>query len=224
MNIAIILSGGVGNRFGSKIPKQYLDLCGKPVINYVLDVAYNSQLIDEIVLVMDKQYLPITDISGKKKTHIVENGKERINSVRNALDYIKENIPRCKNVIILQAVSPFVSVYLVDKYLNLLDDYDVVTTAEKIVGELFNKNRFKKIKRDDYYFCQSPEAFKFNDLYRCANVNSEYTELIYHYDFEPKIYYNLDFDKNIKLTYRQDLEYAKFLMKEKIQTKQQKKA
>ena len=217
MNIAIILSGGVGNRFGSKIPKQYLDLCGKPVIDYVLDTAYKSHEIDEIVLVIDKKYLSMVNVSDKKRTHIVENGKERVDSVKNALEYIKNNIPKCKNVIILQAVSPFVDVKLADKYLTLLNDYDVVTTAESCVGELFNKNNFNKIKRDDYYFCQSPEAFKFADLYRCIDVDSEYSELIYHYDFEPKIYFNLDFDKNIKLTYRQDLEYAKFLMKEKQQ-------
>lgn len=212
MNVAIVLSGGVGNRFGSKIPKQYLDLCGKPVIDYVLDTAYNSKLIDDIVLVLDKQYLSRVNLSKKKKTHIVKNGKERLDSVKNALDYIAKNIPNCKKIIILQAVSPFISTSLVDKYLNLLDEYDVVTTAEKVVGEIFNKNRFEKIKRDDYYFCQSPEAFKFKDLYKCIDISSEYSELIYHYNFSPKIYYNLDCNDNIKLTYKQDLEYANFLM------------
>ena len=55
-----------------KIPKQYLDLCGKPVIDYVLDTAYNSKLIDDIVLVLDKQYLSRVNLSKKKKTHIVK--------------------------------------------------------------------------------------------------------------------------------------------------------
>ena len=40
-------------------------------------------------------------------------------------------------------------------------------------------------------------------------------DMIYHYKNEPKIYYYLDFQKNIKLTYKEDLDYATFLMNEK---------
>lgn len=213
MNVAIILSGGVGSRFGSKIPKQYLDLCGKPVINYVMEAAFSSETIDEIVLVIDKEYLPLVDIKENKKVHIVPNGKERVYSVKNALDFIKEEIPECNNIIILQAVSPFVTPHLIEKYFEALNIYDVVTTAEKCVGEIFNVNKYEKINRKDYYFCQSPEAFKFKDLYQALDVNSPYTELIYHYKKEPKIYYYFDFENNIKLTYKADLEYANFLMK-----------
>lgn len=213
MNTAIILSGGVGSRFGSKIPKQYLDLCGRPVIDYVVDAAFNSEAIDEIVLVIDKEYLNLINLKDTKKVHIVSNGKERVNSVKNALDYIYREIPDCENVIILQAVSPFVTPNLIEKYIEALNMYDVVTTAEKCVGEIFNVNKYQKMNRNNYYFCQSPEAFKFKDLYKYLDLNSPYTELIYHYKHEPKIYYYFDFENNIKLTYKADLDYANFLMK-----------
>lgn len=213
MNVAIILSGGVGSRFGSKIPKQYLDLCGKPVINHVMEAAFSSEAIDEIVLVIDKEYLPLVNTEGDKKVHIVSNGKERVYSVKNALDYINDKLPNCENIIILQAVSPFITPNLIEKYFESLNIYDVVTTAERCVGELFNVKKYEKINRQDYYFCQSPEAFKFKDLYECLDVNSPYTELIYHYKTEPKIYYYFDFENNIKLTYKADLDYANFLMK-----------
>lgn len=215
MNIAIVLSGGSGKRFGSNIPKQYLDLCGQPVIQYVIDNALNSKTIDEIVLVIDDDYLDFVDFRHSNNIHCVGNGKERLYSVKNALDHIKENYPECENIIITQAVSPFVTSDLIDKYINLLSDYDVVTTAQKCVGELFNIKEYQKIRRDDYYFCQSPEAFKFKDLYECIDTESEFSELIYHYKNEPKIYYYLDFQKNIKLTYKEDLDYATFLMNEK---------
>ena len=57
MNVAILLSGGVGKRTGFKIPKQYLDLCGKPVIEYVIEALLKAKTIDEIVVVMDSDYL-----------------------------------------------------------------------------------------------------------------------------------------------------------------------
>jgi len=215
MNVAIILSGGSGKRFGSNLPKQYLDLCGRPVIEYVIDAALASKRIDEIVLVIDSEYLEIVTNSNNDKIHIVPNGKERLYSVKNGLDYINQNFNDCENVIVLQAVSPFVTEELIDTYIDSLNHYDVVTTAEKCVGEVFNIKNYEKLNRNDYYFCQSPEAFKFKELYQNIDTESEYSELIYHYPNEPKILYYLDFHNNVKLTYKADLEYAEFLMKSK---------
>mgnify|MGYP002626420971 CR=1 FL=1 len=214
MNVAVLLSGGNGKRFGAKLPKQYLNLCGKPVIEYAIDAVLNSKKIDEVVLVIDNEYLDFVKEKDNPRIHITNNGNERLNSVKNGLDYIKNNF-NCENVIIVQAVSPFITSKIIDDYISLLDQYDVVTTAEKCTGELFNIKQYNKINRNDYYFCQSPEAFKFNELYKNLDLNSEYSELIYHYPNEPKIYYYLDFKNNVKLTYQSDLEYCKFLIKNK---------
>lgn len=213
MNIAVILSGGSGKRFDSDLPKQYLDLCGRPVVDYVLEAALNSKEIDEIVLVIDEKYLSILNEHSNPRIKIVPNGKERLFSVKNALNYIKQNYDNCNNIIILQAVSPFVTPELIDTYIQLLQKYDVVTTAQKCVGEIFNIRKYEKMNRNNYYFCHSPEAFKFNELYQHIDVNSEYSELIYHYPNTPNVYYYLDFENNIKLTYKADLEYARLLMK-----------
>ena len=216
MNIAIILSGGVGRRFGADLPKQYSNLCGQPMINYVLETVFNAKKIDEVVLVIDDEYLSLINIPNTKKVHIVPNGQERVYSVKNALDHIKNNIPETKNIIITQAVQPFITTEQVDTYIEKLNEYDVVVTAEKCVGEIFNKNKFEKLDRNSYYFCQSPESFKFDDLYNNLDLNSEFSELIYHYPNEPKIYYYLDMQNNIKITQKSDLEYAEFIMKNKL--------
>ena len=212
MNAAIVLSGGSGKRFGANKPKQYMDLCGRPVIDYVIDAALNANKIDEIVLVIDKEYKHYVEKIDNSKIHTTNNGKERLNSVKNGLDYIKENYPNCDRIIIVQAVSPFITSKLIDEYIDFLDEYDVVTTAEKCPGEIFNIEEYKKRNRDNYYFCQSPEAFKFNDLYKYIDTESKYSELIYHYDIEPKIKFYTDFNNNVKLTFQSDLEYCKFLM------------
>ena len=52
-NITIIMSGGVGNRFGADRPKQYTMLNGRCVIDYVIDAAKASKLTDKVVVVMD---------------------------------------------------------------------------------------------------------------------------------------------------------------------------
>lgn len=219
MNVAVILSGGKGTRFGADRPKQYMDLCGKPVIEYVVDSALKAKNIDQIILVIDDDFKMYVKEIDNPRIHSVPNGKERLNSVKNGLDYINENYKDCKNVIILQAVSPFVTPELIDEYIDLLNTHDVVTTAEKCPGELFNIEKYEKLDRNKFYFCQSPEAFNFKELYNSIDTESNYSELIYHYEGQPNICYYTDFHENVKLTFKNDLDYAEFLMRNKLNKK-----
>lgn len=61
MNIAMIMSGGVGRRFGSVIPKQYNLIKGKAVIDYVIQACKQSSLTDAIVVVCDPQCVQFSD-------------------------------------------------------------------------------------------------------------------------------------------------------------------
>ena len=213
-NIAILLAGGIGARFGSKLPKQFLNLCGRPLINYSMTDASKSKTISDIVISIDNQYINYIEEKDNPSIHYVPPGiKGRADGVKNALNYIKDNFPQCENIIILQAVTPFFNAELVDKYISLLDEYDVVTTAQKCPGEIFEIDNYHKIDRNKYYFCQSPEAFKFKDLYENIDVDSPYSELIYHYSFEPKVCFFTDFKYNVKVTYQSDLDYSEFLVK-----------
>lgn len=47
-NIAVILASGSGSRFGAKLPKQFVRLAGKPVIQYTIEAFEAAQAIDEI--------------------------------------------------------------------------------------------------------------------------------------------------------------------------------
>ena len=51
MNIAIVLAGGVGKRVGARIPKQFIEVLGKPIFVYCLEAFERNPLVDEIVLV-----------------------------------------------------------------------------------------------------------------------------------------------------------------------------
>lgn len=212
MNVATVLSGGCGKRFGADRPKQYMDLCGRPVIDYVIDAALAAKTIDEVVLVIDDEYKHYVEKIDDERIHTTNNGKERLYSVKNGLDYVKANFTSCDKIIITQAVSPFITPELIDEYIELLNEYDVVTTAEKCPGEIFNIDDYKKRDREKYYFCQSPEAFRFDELYKYIDTESKFSELIYHYEDKPKIKFYTDFKDNVKLTFPGDLEYCKFLM------------
>ena len=93
--IAVILSAGRGKRMGGSIQKQYMDLCGKPVLFYTLKAFEESEVIDQVILVTGKDELnevrtAIVDAYGfRKVTQIVEGGKERYDSVFHALQWIQ---------------------------------------------------------------------------------------------------------------------------------------
>lgn len=93
-NIAIVLAGGKGKRMNMDIPKQYIEIEGRPLISYSLDVFENS-FIDEIIVVVaegEKEFFKENVLSRGNYTKIVsivEGGAERYDSVYNGLNAIQ---------------------------------------------------------------------------------------------------------------------------------------
>jgi len=90
---AIIPSGGVGKRINSSLPKQYVKINGKELIAYTLEIFQKCKLIDKIIIAAQPDYIPLLEelkIKYKitKLFKIVEGGKERQDSVFNALKII----------------------------------------------------------------------------------------------------------------------------------------
>ena len=56
-NIAVILAGGSGSRLGNQIPKQFLEVAGKQVIEHTIDVFEKCMEIDEICIVVKPDYI-----------------------------------------------------------------------------------------------------------------------------------------------------------------------
>ena len=61
MNTALILSGGVGSRMRSEMPKQYIKVSDKPIICYCLDIFDSMDLIDKIIIVCDEKWHSFLD-------------------------------------------------------------------------------------------------------------------------------------------------------------------
>jgi|AGTN01.3.fsa_nt_gi 4-diphosphocytidyl-2-methyl-D-erithritol synthase len=213
MNIGVILSSGTGQRFGSDIPKQYHLINGKTVISYVVDALKGAKRIDKILIVANKFYEGslVKDFDAE----FAEGGEKRNISLSNGLNYIKQHYPDTQNIIILDAVRPLVYPELIDKYLELLEKYDCVITAQTITDSLGSYD-FQRVDRSRFYLMQSPEAFKFNLLYNNFSKDSEYTEVSQQLPENSKKYLYKDFVNNIKITYKHDLEYAALMIKKDI--------
>lgn len=158
-NIIMIMSGGVGSRLGANIPKQYLEINSRMVIDYVIEAAKNSKLADEIIIVANGEY--VKELHDKYKLPVTEGGSERNQSMQNGLDYIANNYD-CENVLVVDAVRPLVSGKLYDGYFENMKGYDIVATASKITDSLSSYD-MHEVDRSRYYLLSSPECFNFRN-------------------------------------------------------------
>ena len=136
-NIAVILAGGTGSRMGSSVPKQFLELAGRAVIEYSIDAFCSHPSIDEVSVVVHPDWRSrMEEIvkSGKWKAEggkfgkVIDGGSARYMSSLNAImAYINE--PDDTNLLLHDAARPFVSVEIIDRVVAALKHHEAVGVA-----------------------------------------------------------------------------------------------
>ncbi len=226
-NIAIILASGAGSRFGTQIPKQFVRLAGKPVIQYTIEAFEQSKEIDEIIVVTKQEYIDfIYDIANEnfitKISKVIVGGKERYDSTLSALNAINEAEA---NLIIHDAVRPFVSGRIISDCIKALEHFkaidvvvDATDTIVKVENEIIQEipdRRF--LKRG-----QTPQAFKKTILKQAyekflkddEKVASDDCGIVLKYLPDIPIKTIVGEEANFKLTHQQDIYLADNLIKD----------
>lgn len=133
MNVAVILAGGSGKRFGSSTPKQFLTLQGKTVIEHSIDTFCQHQAIDEVAVVIHPDWRSemqkIADRRGwSKLRRIIDGGSERYMSSLNAImAYI--NYADDTNLLLHDAARPLVGAEVIDRVVEELRQCQAVGVA-----------------------------------------------------------------------------------------------
>ena len=176
-NVAIVLAGGRGKRMNMDIPKQYLELNGRPLICYTLD-CFEKSFVDEIVVVTGKDEIlyfkeNIVDKYGYTKVrNIVEGGAERYHSVLNGLRavsdadyiYIHDGARPCVSQDILKRGRECVKEHVACVAAVLVKDtIKVVSDTGEIVSTP-DRNQLRQI--------QTPQVFCFD------NIKAAYEKMI----------------------------------------------
>ena len=96
-NIAIILAGGVGSRVGADIPKQFIEILGKPIISYTIEAFQNNENIDGIEVVCHKDYIDylkkiVIEYGFDKVKWITPGGNDFQHSVMNGIGNLNDKI------------------------------------------------------------------------------------------------------------------------------------
>ena len=163
---AVVLAAGKGSRMGTKIQKQYLEICGKPVLYYSLAAFAASPIIDEIVLVTgegktDYCRKNIIDAYGITKVNkIVVGGKERYESVYKALREIEPE----GYVFIHDGARPFVDESIIERTYQAVKEYRacVAGMPSKDTVKIVDENDFavNTPERRFVWCIQTPQVFE----------------------------------------------------------------
>ena len=167
---AIIPSGGIGSRFLSSIPKQYIKVLGKELIVYTLEIFQKCELVDEIIIASQPEYFNLLNNLKEKYgltkiSKIIKGGKERQHSVNNALDSC--NLNNEDLVIVHDAARPLLSKTLLKKAIQTANNSGSTVVAIKAKDTLM-KGKDDKVEnyidRSNIYYVQTPQIFKYSIL------------------------------------------------------------
>ncbi len=208
-NYFIILASGQSKRFNSNKLKQYIIYKNKPLFEHSIEKALTSKLFKKIILVVNNKKQINKKFS--KNVVIIKGGKERSDSSLIGLEYIKKFKP--SNVLIHDAARPNFSLKLLkDLVKNLKKNKAVIPVINtkdsikyRVKKQLFNLNR------DHSFSTQTPQAFRFNDLYNLSikqkvTIQDEATLFI---ENNLKVKFIKGENTNSKVTYKEDIKTNK---------------
>jgi len=176
MNLGIITAAGKGTRLRSDINKQFIKLCGKPILAHTINIFQKSRLVDEIFVLIPSEYVEYTqkNIINKfgysKVTRLIIGGETRQKTVGNALKFLPNN---CEMISVHDGVRPLIYSTDVDLLFEKLIEYNksddrvkgviLAAPAYETIKQINMEGCIKTIPRETVYHAQTPQTF-FKDV------------------------------------------------------------
>lgn len=222
--VAVIVAAGGGKRMGGDLPKQFLPLGGRPLLDRTLSAFTASPRIDGIVLVLPPSLPDEVKESYRLVTRVlsvVDGGEERQDSVRNAL----AAVPTETEVILVHdAVRPFVSRGLLERCAEFAQEHGAVVPVVPVrdtVKQWDREGRTLRTRdRSEMMLAQTPQGFRagiLRDAYgQALTLGRQGTDDAFlvegaGYPVVPMP----GEEENVKITYPEDLRMAEGLLRER---------
>lgn len=231
MNIALILSGGIGTRMGVEIPKQYIEVGGRPVISYCMESLFQHYEIDAVQIVADhdwqnwilkwilgegdgKQFFD----SGRKKKFkgFSAPGENRQLSILHGLEDIKKYAVDTDYVMIHDAARPCLSQELIGFCLKAAGGHDgaipVLPMKDTVYSSTDGQRISSLLERNELFAGQAPEVFVLGKYLEANESLLPDRILQINGSTEPAVMAGMDIamipgeEKNFKITTQADLE------------------
>lgn len=229
-NIALIIAGGVGNRMGQDIPKQFLTVNEKPVIIYTLEVFQKHELIDSIAVVCLKGWEVVlqsyaNQFNITKLKFIIEGGDCGQSSIRNGVFALEKQFNGNDIVLIHDAIRPMISNDIITDCITNTKQYGNSITCIPCVEAMLESNdgktSTKSVIRESLKRTQTPQGFFLKDicnLHREAlnkGILNSVASCTLMIELGKTVYFNKGSEKNVKLTTVDDIDIFKALLSSK---------
>ena len=174
-NVALIFAGGTGRRMNTRtLPKQFLELHGKPIIIYTLEKFEQVDEIDSMVVVClrgwhDHLRKLLRQYDIKKVEKIVDGGETGQDSIRNGVYSIAENWSRDTNVLIHDGVRPLIDTETIRKCISCVEQYGNAITIAPLTETVAISNDSPDViseivERKKCNVAKAPQCYLLGDL------------------------------------------------------------
>ena len=224
----MILAAGSGSRTGLSTPKQFLPLGGKTVLEHSVQTFNDHPGIDEVVIVTATEFIErvraIVKTNGwTKVSAVLPGGKERFDSSLAAVRHFEDNPDTV--MLFHDAARPLVSERIISDAIKAMEKYDAVDVAIPAVDTIVQCNRegthMESVQdRNLLWRMQTPQGFRqrtIEEAYRIALQDPQFTATddcgtVLRYLPDVKVGIVRGSERNIKLTYADDLSLLEFLL------------
>lgn len=234
MVVAGIVAGGIGSRMGQNvIPKQFLEVAGKPIIVHTIEKFMTSSVIDYIVVGVHRDWQSVMKDLIKKyfnddgRITITVGGATRNDTIKNIVETAKEDFKADMDTIMVthDAVRPFVSLKVIEENVNAAKEYGVCGTVIGATDTIVQSDNGKYVTdipvRNEMYQAQTPQSFKisiFDEVYESLseeelNIVTDACKLFYLRSY--RVRFVTGDVSNFKITYPFELKMARVIMEEK---------
>jgi 2-C-methyl-D-erythritol 4-phosphate cytidylyltransferase len=230
--VAVVLGGGVGQRFGATMPKQLLTLGGRTLVERCVAAFDQAPGIDEILVVMARGYTgPVETMLAtagyRKVTAVIEGGVNRPDSTRAALAAIAAREPGARaddcGVLLHDAARPLVDQRIIADCVAALRVHDaagVAVPASDTMVMTENGVMQSMPRRETLLRCQTPQCFRLPVITRAhelatADPGFSPTDdcgVVLRYLPDVDVHIVQGSERNMKITYPQDLAVAEALL------------
>lgn len=176
---AIVPAAGVGSRFGGAFPKQYFSLCGKTVLEHSVERILSLPFIETVHVPVSSSdnYWPQTELSKRTDIVLIGGGKERADSVLNALNAIAAVAGDSDWVLVHDAARPCVKVEDINRLYAEVCKLGVggilASPVADTVKQLNEGCIEKTIDRSSLWLAQTPQIFPVGILRECLSLALE---------------------------------------------------
>ena len=220
----IIPAAGSGSRMNTEIPKQYMQLLGKPLITHTLAVFMTCPRISSIVVVLSPDDVSRPDeLLATPKIQVKYcGGVTRAASVLNGLQAMQESVDADDWILVHDAARPCLSAALLDRLLDTLENDAVggllaIPMADTLKRADANQRVAQTESRDNLWLAQTPQMFRSDLLKRALQAANaaptDEAQAVEALGFKPRLVPGEA--ANLKVTYPQDLLLAQAILQGK---------